>query len=78
MDPREIVNVAKDALDRPPPKPGYRATEFYVSLVAMAVGAFLASGVLPETHWAVKAAGVAAVVLTALGYQVQRTKAKSG
>ena len=76
MTPEEDLKTLNDALAKAPPKPGYKTTEFYVSLAAMAVGAFLASGALPDSHPAVKIAGVVAMLLSAMGYQVQRTTAK--
>jgi hypothetical protein len=58
--------------------PGYKSTEFYLSLLAMLVGALLASGALPEHTIAFKIAGIGATVLAALGYTVSRTLVKNG
>lgn len=55
---------------------GYKSTEFYVTLFVVLLGAFMGSGLLPESHWAMQAAGVAASILAALGYQVNRTMFK--
>ena len=78
MDPKDMVDVAKAALEKPPERRGVATSEFWLTVVASGVGLFLASGALPDTHWAVKLAGVAAAVLTTLGYQVQRTRLKGG
>jgi hypothetical protein len=60
-----------------PVTPGYRTSEFWISLAAMLVGAILASGALPEHTIAFKIVGVAATILGALGYTVSRTMVKS-
>lgn len=53
-------------------KPGYKTTEFWVSIAACALGAFVASGVLPEESVWMKLAGMGLTALTALGYTVSR------
>ncbi len=53
-------------------KSGFRTSEFWLSLAAVIVGAFLASGIFPSDHWAVKVAGIAAIGLGAMGYSVSR------
>jgi hypothetical protein len=58
-------------------KPGWRTTEFWLSLVAALVGLFMASGVLPVEHMAMKIAGFALSALAALGYSVGRGIAKA-
>lgn len=57
-------------------KPGYKTTEFWLSVAAMIVGAMFASGIFPAESTGEKVIGLAATVLTALGYQVSRTMAK--
>ena len=57
-------------------KPGYRSTEFWLALFAQLLAAFLAAGVLPETHMAVKVAAFIAAALAALGYTASRTALK--
>lgn len=57
-------------------KPGYKTTEFYLTLAAVAVGLFLASGALPDTHWAVKLAGFVGSALASMGYAYNRTQSK--
>lgn len=59
-------------------KSGVKTTEFWLGLAAVLIGAFLASGVLPSDHWAIKLGGIAAVALASLGYSVSRGKAKGG
>ncbi len=57
-------------------KPGYKTTEFWLSLVAVIIGAVLASGV--ENPAVLKIAGIAGTVLSAMGYSLSRAKAKTG
>jgi hypothetical protein len=61
-------------------KPGYKTTEFWLSLLAMLLGAFMASGALPVEHWSMKAGGLVATALAAMGYSYSRgvVKAKNG
>ena len=60
-------------------KPGYKTTEFWLSLVAMIVGAIAASGILDstETDMDNKLVGLIITVLGALGYTVTRGFTKS-
>ena len=57
-------------------KPGYKTTEFWLSFVAMVVGAAFASGIFPSESAGEKVLGLAALVLTSLGYTVSRTMVK--
>jgi len=62
-------------------KPGYKTTEFWLSLAAILVGAVMASGVmdgLGQDHWAIKVVGLVASVLGALGYTAARGFVKAG
>lgn len=62
----------------PPPaaiKPGYRTTEFWFKVSALVLSAVFASGVL-TSNTALAIAGMAATVLTSLGYTVSRTMVK--
>jgi len=59
----------------PPVKPGYRTTEFWFKVAAVLLSAVFASGVL-TTNTALAIAGMAATVLTSLGYTVSRTMVK--
>lgn len=61
-------------------KPGYKTTEFWLSTIAMALGALMASGALDkvpaDSIWA-KIVGGVIVVLASLGYTAGRAKVKS-
>lgn len=57
-------------------KPGYKTTEFWLSLAAILVGAAFASNVFPSESGGEKILGLAATVLTTLGYTVSRTLVK--
>jgi hypothetical protein len=59
-----------------PITPGYKTTEFWLSLAAMVVGAALASGVFPSESGMEKILGLAATILAQLGYTVSRTLVK--
>lgn len=58
-------------------KSGIKTTEFWLSLLAVLVGAFVASGILPSEHWAIKLGGIITTALGALGYSYSRSAAKS-
>lgn len=65
----------------PPPataatKPGYKTTEFWMSVAAFALTAVFASGAVTN-EVALSMLGIGATVLTALGYKVSRTMVKS-
>lgn len=55
-------------------KPGYKTTEFWLSLAAMIVGAIMASGLLEKTASPIdnQIVGIIVSVLAALGYTVGR------
>lgn len=59
-----------------PAKPGYKTTEFWLSLAAMLLSAAWASGAISDGGTIDKVIGMVASVLTALGYTVARSKAK--
>ena len=61
----------------PGPKPGWKTSEFWLSLAAKVLGALFSAGVLGDGSTAMRVAGVAAIVLSTLGYQVSRTIVKS-
>ena len=73
----EEVVVTEETTPTPAAKPGYKTTEFWMSVAACALGAFLASGALPEENFATQIAGVVLSGLTALGYTVSRFMVKS-
>jgi hypothetical protein len=56
-------------------KPGWKTSEFWLSLAAIVIGAVMASGVLDSLagdHWLVKVVGIVASILGALGYTASR------
>lgn len=53
-------------------KPGWQSSEFYLSLAAMLVGFVMSAGLFPDGSPVLKALGLAASLLGALGYTVQR------
>lgn len=55
--------------------PGFRSSEFWLSLAAMVVNALFAAG-LPDDSVIMRVAALAAVALNALGYTVARTSTK--
>lgn len=59
------------------PKPGYKTTEFWLTVAAAAVGLLLSSGAIGAETQADKILGIAAAALTTLGYSVSRGMAKS-
>jgi hypothetical protein len=60
-----------------PPKPGIRTTEFWLSLLATAIGAGVATGLIPSSGEPAKIAAFGTMVLAALGYTVMRSQVKS-
>ena len=61
-------------------KPGYRMTEFWLSVLATLLGFLLASGVMdavPEESWIAKLIGGVVAVPATLGYSATRAKVKS-
>ena len=61
-------------------KPGYKTTEFWLSLLATLLGFLLASGVMdavPDESWIAKLIGGLVAVLASLGYSASRAKVKS-
>jgi hypothetical protein len=59
-------------------KPGYKTTEFWLSVVAAAVGCLLASGVIPPDSEMDKVIGLIATALASMGYAVSRGMVKRG
>jgi len=59
------------------PKPGYKTTEFWLSLIAFLLSMLFASGLLHDGSMAYKIAGLAAMVITSMGYSVNRTIMKA-
>ena len=59
-------------------KPGWKTSEFWLSLAAALLGAFVASGVLPAEHAVMKIAGMALTALASMGYAASRGRKKNG
>lgn len=59
------------------PTKGIKTTEWWLSLFAVLLGAFMSSGIVGDEHWAVKAAGLILSALAALGYSAARAKTKA-
>jgi hypothetical protein len=59
-------------------KPGWKTTEFWLSLIAKGLGGAYAAGLIGDGTTLSRIAGLAAVVLTYLGYSVSRGMAKLG
>lgn len=57
--------------------PGYKTTEFWFTLIANVVGALLTSGLVTNDH-VLKILGLAAMILSSLGYTAARTMIKRG
>ena len=57
-------------------RPGYKTTEFWLTVAATLLGAAFASDLIPtDSKWA-QLLGLAASVLSSLGYTVSRTMVK--
>jgi hypothetical protein len=56
--------------------PGYKTTEFWLSLVAMILGAVAASGAIVEGSMAAQIIGGVMAILAQLGYTASRTQVK--
>lgn len=57
-------------------KPGYKTTEFWLTLLATLTGLLLASGIIGDGTVAAQIAGVVASTLTAMGYNAGRASIK--
>lgn len=57
-------------------KPGYKTTEFWLSLAAVAVGAVQASGLVPNEGFWSQILGTVTVALVSLGYTGARLSVK--
>lgn len=58
-------------------KPGYKTTEFWLSLLALILGAVGAAGILPEGGIATQIIGGVLAILSQLGYTAARAKTKT-
>jgi hypothetical protein len=61
-------------------RPGWKTTEFWLTLAANVVSLVYMSGVpdMTDTDWDNRALGMVSMVLINLGYQVSRSFAKRG
>jgi len=59
-----------------PIKPGYKTTEFWLTIAANVVGVLMMANIFPIDSTVGKIIGVAAMVLSSLGYTVSRSIAK--
>ncbi len=57
-------------------KPGWKTSEFWITLVVMLLGAFMASGAVVDGHWSLQLVGLAVAGLKASGYTSGRAKVK--
>lgn len=57
-------------------KAGYKSTEFWLSLVAVLVGAVASSGLVESSEFATKIVGLITATLVALGYTGSRLTLK--
>ena len=61
-------------------KPGYKTTEFWLSLLATLLGFLLASGAMDQVaadSWIARIVGGLVAVLASLGYTASRAKVKA-
>lgn len=58
------------------PKIGYKTTEFWLTAAASLIGLLFAAEIFPSASSGEKFLGLAAMVLTTLGYTVSRTMVK--
>ena len=63
-------------VDTPIKKPGYKSTEFYMSMAAVVVGAVASSGMLEDGSVLTKVVGLVMAALVALGYTGSRLTLK--
>lgn len=59
-------------------KAGVKTSEFWLTLVVEAIGALMASGAIADGSKTAMICGAVLSILGVLGYQAQRTKAKTG
>lgn len=76
MTDSQVQVQVNDTAPSAPAKPGYKTSEFWLSLAAALLGAALTAGLFPDTSPWAKILGVFASVLSALGYTVSRSIVK--
>ena len=57
-------------------KAGYKSTEFWISLLAVIVGAIASTGIIEDNEFAAKIVGLITATLVALGYTGSRLTLK--
>lgn len=57
-------------------KPGYKTTEFWLSIAAFVLGAVMSSGAITEGSAAERAVGGVIAILATMGYTASRTTTK--
>lgn len=75
--PRDQISF--DSIDHPrsaADRPGWRTTEFWLSSLALVLGAVLASGALPDGGTFAQIAGAVLAALSCLGYDAARARVK--
>lgn len=78
MEQYPLQPTTPEPVQPEPVKPGYKTTEFWMSVGATFVGLAMASGVIPETGFWPKIVGLVVAAFTAMGYTVSRGLAKKG
>ena len=63
-------------VEAPKKKPGYKSTEFYMSMAAVVIGAVASSGILEDDSALTKVVGLVMAALVALGYTGSRLTLK--
>jgi UDP-N-acetylmuramyl pentapeptide phosphotransferase/UDP-N-acetylglucosamine-1-phosphate transferase len=71
-DTQQVVPVVNETVK----KPGYKSTEFYMSMLAVVVGAVASSGILEGSDGLTKVVGLVMAALVALGYTGSRLTLK--
>mgnify|MGYP003629188286 CR=1 FL=1 len=69
---KQLVPVVNEAVK----KPGYKSTEFYMSMAAVLMGAVASSGILDGSDGLTKVVGLIVAALVALGYTGSRLTLK--
>jgi UDP-N-acetylmuramyl pentapeptide phosphotransferase/UDP-N-acetylglucosamine-1-phosphate transferase len=65
-----------EVVDETVKKPGYKSTEFYMSMAAVVIGAVASSGILEGSDGLTKVVGLIMAALVALGYTGSRLTLK--
>jgi len=79
---RGFINIMPDAkksvavVNETVKKPGYKSTEFYMSMAAVIIGAVASSGILEGSDGLTKVVGLIMAALVALGYTGSRLTLK--